>query len=86
MTIDDKGIIVRLLGFAAFQTDWPELSRAERVIGGALRSPGIRLTRTDGRRVVFWTFRPEPVLDALRTHGVVPAESERPPKIWFGTG
>lgn len=86
MTVDDDGIVVRVLGFAAFQTGWPELTRAERVIGGFIGSAGVRLTRTDGRRVVFWTSRPEPLLDALRTHGVTPAESQRPPKIWFGTG
>jgi hypothetical protein len=86
MTLDDDGIVVRVLGFAAFQTAWPALTRAERVIGGVLGSAGVRLTRMDGRRVVFWTFRPEPILDALRTHGFSPTESQRPPKIWFGTG
>jgi len=86
MTVDDDGIAVRVIGFAAFKTDWPALTRAERVVGGVVGSAGVRLTRTDGRRVVFWTFRPEPILDALRAHGVNPEESQRPPKIWFGTG
>jgi len=85
MTVDDDGIVVRVLGVAAFQTGWSSLTRAERV-GGVLGSAGVRLTRTDGRRVVFWTFRPEPILDALRTHGFTPADSQSPPKIWFGTG
>jgi len=86
MAVDDDGIVVRVLGFAAFRAGWLELSGAERVIGGFVGSAGVRLTRTDGRRVVFWTFRPEPLLDALRMHGVTPAESKRPPTIWFGTG
>jgi uncharacterized protein (AIM24 family) len=86
MTVDDDdGIVVRVLGFAAFQTGWQALTRAERVIGGFLGSAGVRLTRTDGRRVVFWTSRPEPILDALRAHGFTPEESQRPSKIWFGS-
>jgi hypothetical protein len=85
MTVDDDGIVVRVLGFAAFQTGWPTLARAERVIGGFLGSAGVRLTRTDGRRAVFWTSRPGPILDALRARGVAPLQSQTPPKIWFGT-
>jgi hypothetical protein len=32
MTVDDDGIVVRVLGLAAFQTGWQALIRAERVI------------------------------------------------------
>ena len=45
MTVDDEGIVVRVLGFAAFQTGWPALTRAERVVGGLFGSAGVRLTR-----------------------------------------
>ncbi len=82
MTVDDDGIVVRLIGLAVFQAQWPALTLVERVVGGFMATPGVRLVRADGRRVVFWTFRPEPVLDALRAHGVTLRESQSPPKIW----
>jgi hypothetical protein len=82
MTVDDDGIVIRLFGFRAFQAQWPALTLAERVVGGVMGTPGVRLVRVDGRRVVFWTFRPEPVFDALRAHGVRLQESQSPPKIW----
>ena len=86
MSVDDEGIVVRVLGFIAFRSEWPSLTQAEHVVGGLVRSHGVRLTRTDGQRIVFWTFHPEPILNAVRLHGVPAPESGTRPKIWFGTG
>jgi hypothetical protein len=82
MTIDDDGILIRVFGVKAFQTEWAALTHVERVVGGVLGTPGVRLIRADRRRVVFWTYRPQPIFDALREHGVTPQESRTPPTVW----
>ena len=82
MTVDDDGILIRVFGVKLFQTAWASLTHAERVVGGFMATPGVRLVRADGRRVVFWTYRPQPVFDALREHGVTPLESRTPPRVW----
>lgn len=81
MTVDDGGVVIRVLGFPAFDADWSALE-FERVVGGLLASPGIRLTRSDGLRVVFWSFRPGSVIAELRARGAVVRESQDPPRIW----
>jgi hypothetical protein len=86
LTLTDKGLTLRLVGLALVQFDWAELVSAERVVGGLMGSPGVRLTLMDGRRFVFWSFRPEAVLAALRDRRVQIIEPDgRPPKVWLGT-
>jgi hypothetical protein len=86
LTLTDKGLTLRLVGFALVQSDWAEVASAEHVVGGLMGSPGVRLTLMDGRRFVFWCFRPEAVLAALRDRKVQIIEPDgRPPKVLLGT-
>jgi hypothetical protein len=86
LTLTDKGLTLRLVGLALVRSDWAEVVSAERVVGGLMGSPGVRLTLMDGRRFVFWSFRPEPVLAALRDRRVQIIEPDgRPPKVWLGS-
>jgi hypothetical protein len=85
LTLTDKGLTLRLVGLALVQSDWAEVASAEHVVGGLMGSPGVRLTLMDGRRFVFWSFRPEAVLAALRDRSVQIIEPDgRPPKVWLG--
>lgn len=86
LTLTDKGLTLRLVGLALMQSDWAEVVSAERVVGGLMGSPGVRLTLVDGRRFVFWSFRPEAVLAALSDRKVQIIEPDgRPPNVWLGT-
>ncbi len=82
----DEGFTLRLVGLVLLRGDWAHVESAQRVIGGVLRSPGVRLTLADGRRVVFWSFQPDAVLAALRARGVLIIDpGGDPPKVWLGT-
>ncbi len=85
MTLTDDGLVIRTIGIVNARSIWPEVRKAERVVGGLLRSPGVRLTWADGSQMVFWSFNPEAVLSALKAHGVDVVSSDRPPKVWLQT-
>ena len=60
------------------------MANAQRVVGGLLGSPGLRIALRDGKQFVFWCFNPQPVLEALRRCGVLILDSgDKPPKVWF---
>ena len=82
LTLTDKGFTLRLVGLALVQSDWAQTVSAERVVGGLMGSPGVRLTLKDGRKFVFWSFRPESILAALRDRKVQIIDSDgHPPKV-----
>lgn len=85
LVLTDQGLTLRLFGFVHARSGWVGVAAAQRVVGGMLGSPGVRVVFTDGRRLVFWCFNPRRVLDAFRSHGVQVKESDsKPPKIWLG--
>ncbi len=86
LTFTDEGFTLRLTGLVFLRGDWAHIEGAQRVMGGLLRSPGIRLLLSDGRRVVFWSFQPDAVLAALRGRGVKIIDPDGPPpKVWLST-
>jgi len=86
LTFTDEGFTLRLVGVVLIRGDWTDLESAQRVTGGLLRSPGVRLSLADGRRVVFWSFQPNAVLEALRAQDVTIIDPDgTPPKVWLGT-
>jgi hypothetical protein len=86
LTFTDEGFTLRLTGLVFLRGDWAHIEGAQRVMGGLLRSPGIRLLLSDGRRVVFWSFQPDAVLAALRARGVKIIDPDGPPpKVWLST-
>ena len=85
-----EGVTVRLRrGFSWFpglkpvRYRWPEVDYVEQIRGGLGGSTGVRLVGHDGRRVVFWTWRPDHVLRALERFGVAVTTHKRPPRIWI---
>jgi hypothetical protein len=86
LTFTDNGFTLRFVGLVLIRGDWAYVESAQRVIGGLLRSPGVRLVLADGQRFVFWSFQPDAVIAALRARGVQIIDSNgRPPKIWLST-
>lgn len=50
---------------------WADVACAERVVGAIARSPGVRFRFRDKQApIIFWTFRPVAVLDAVEAHGI----------------
>lgn len=85
LVLTDEGMTLRLLGFVHTRSEWAGVAAVERVVGGMLASPGVRVLLTDGRRFVFWCFNPTRVLEAFRSHRVQVVESaNKPPKVWLG--
>ena len=72
-----------LPGLRPVRFRWSEVACAEEIRGWMGGSPGVRLLGHDGRRVVFWTWHPERVLEALERHGVPTRSQVRPPRIWI---
>jgi hypothetical protein len=72
LTLADSELVIRLFGVVNVRSDWGGVATAQRVVGGLTGSPGlgVRITLTNGLRVVFWTFRPARVLMALKARGV----------------
>ncbi len=86
MNLTDEELIIRTLGAVTRRSTWQAVARAERVVGGLLRSPGVRLTWVEGDQLVFWSFKPDAVLNALKARGVEIVDSAgKPPKVWLGT-
>ncbi|SRR5713101_9309131 len=86
LTLTDDGMKLRLLGFMHTRRDWSGVQSAQRVVGGLMGSPGVRITLADGQRIVFWTFSVYAVLAAFQDHGVSVIDTGgRPPKVWLGT-
>lgn len=86
LTPTDDHMTLRLLGFVHTRWGWPEVENVQRVIGGMMGSPGVRIVLVDGQRIVFWTFAPRAVLAAFEADGVTVINTEgRPPKVWLGT-
>jgi hypothetical protein len=86
LTFTDKGFTLRLMGLVLIRGDWAYVESAQRVTGGLLRSPGVRLVLADGQRFVFWSFQPDAVLTALRVRRVqIIDPNGRPPKVWLST-
>lgn len=86
LTLTDEGFTLRFIGLVHLRGDWAHIESAQRVVGGLLRSPGVRLVLADGRRVVFWSSQPDAVLNALRTRGVQITDPDGPPpKVWLST-
>ena len=86
LTVTDDNMTLRLFGLIHTRRDWATVQSAQRIVGGILGSPGVRITLADGRRIVFWTFSPEAVLAAFQAHGVSATDEQgRPPKVWLGT-
>jgi len=86
LTFTDDGFTLRLIGLVLIRGDWAYAESAQRVTGGLLRSPGVRLVLADGQRFVFWSFQPDAVLAALRARGVqIIDPGGPPPKVWLGT-
>ena len=84
LTLDAVGVTVRLFGFVRLRRGYSAVAKVERIVGGLLGSPGIRIETTDGDWLVFWTFNPKAVLEAFREHGVrAKASDVRPPKVWL---
>jgi hypothetical protein len=85
LTLSDDGLVIRLLGIVHARSKWGDVESAEGVVGGLMRSPGVRLRLAGRPPVVFWTFNKAAVLAALRSRGVAIIDpSGRPPKVWFG--
>jgi hypothetical protein len=86
LAVAEDGITLRLFGIVHTRSQWSEVVSAQRVIGGLLGSPGVRIALEGGRQFVFWHRDPQRVLDALSRLGVLVLEVEgRPPKVWFGS-
>ncbi len=84
LTLVDEGLTVRLFGFVYERREWSGVASAQRVIGGLLGSPGLRIALRDGKQFVFWCFDPQLILEALRKRGVLILDSgDKPPKVWF---
>src|SRR5216683_2370868 len=86
LSFADEGFTLRLMGVVLVRGDWAYVESAQRVVGGLLGSPGVRLVLADGQRFVFWSFQPDAVLAALRVLGVqIVDPNGRPPKVWLST-
>jgi len=86
LSFTGQGFTLRLMGLVLVRGDWAYVESAQRVIGGLLRSPGVRLVLADGQRFVFWTFQPDAVIAALRVRGVqIIDPNGLPPKVWLST-
>src|SRR6266851_6807842 len=86
LTLTDDGMTLRLFGLVHTRRDWSIVQSVQRVVGGMLGSPGVRIILADGRRIVFWTFSVDAVLAAFQGHGVPVVETGgHPPKAWLGT-
>ena len=86
LSFADEGFTLRLMGVVLVRGDWAYVESAQRVVGGLLGSPGVRLVLADGQRFVFWSFQPDAVLAALRVLGVqIIDPNGRPPKVWLST-
>ena len=70
LILTDKGLTLRLFGLVQLHSDLADVESAERVIGGLIGTPGLRLTLMDGRRFIFWCFHPDNALAALRDRDV----------------
>jgi len=68
LTMFDAGMNVSVLGFQYALVSWSEVVSAQRVVGGLLASPGVRVRLGSGQRFVFWSFHPKAVLE-LSGHG-----------------
>jgi hypothetical protein len=79
LALSDDGMTVRFVGRVFTRRDWSGVSSVERVVGGLMGIPGVRIRLVDGDEVVFWAFSAEPILAAFREHGVQVVESEGPP-------
>ena len=98
LTLSDDGMTVRFLGRFFMRRDWSGVASVERVVGGLMGTPGVRIRLVDDDQIVFWAFSPDPVLAAFRERGVQVVESEgQPPKArrgddlppwigWLGNG
>jgi hypothetical protein len=77
---------LRLFGFVYARCDWSEVRGAQRVVGGLLGSPGVRIALGDGKQFVFWSYNPQLVLDTLSDCGVsIVDPGGKPPKVWLGS-
>ena len=85
LTLDDKGVTIRLIGIVRARHPYSEVTQAERIVGGMLGSPGVRITFATGQRCVFWAFNPRRVLAAFRDRGVPVIDEGKPPRIGLGT-
>lgn len=81
LTLSDDGMTVRFMGRVFTRRDWSGVASVERVVGGLMGTPGVRIRLVDGDQIVFWAASSDPVLAAFRERGVHVDESEgRPPK------
>ena len=86
LTVAEEGMTLRLFGFVYARRDWSEVRSAQRVVGGLLGSPGVRIALRDGKQFVFWSFNPQLVLDTLSDRGVSTVDpGAKPPKVWLGS-
>lgn len=86
LVLTDESLTLRLFGFVHTHSAWADVATVERIVGGMLGSPGVRVVLTDGRRLVFWCSDPRRVLEAFSSRGVQVIDSGRkPPKVWLGT-
>jgi hypothetical protein len=84
LTLSDEGMTVRFMGRVFTRRDWSGVASVERVVGGLMGTPGVRIRLVDGDQIVFWAS-PDPVLAVFRERGVHVDESEgRPPKAHSG--
>lgn len=86
LELTDDGMTMRLFGMTHTRSDWSGVANAQRVVGGLLGSPGVRITLSSGKQLVFWAWHPQVVLDALGSRGVsILDPGKKPPKVWLGT-
>jgi len=86
LILADEGMTLRLFGFVYAHGDWSTVRSAQRVVGGLLGSPGVRIVLGDAKQFVFWSYHPQRVLDALSGRGVpIVDPGAKPPKVWLGS-
>jgi hypothetical protein len=86
LTLADSALTLRLFGFVYARREWSGVANGQRVVGGLLGTAGVRLSLSDGKQLVFWSFEPQVVLDALSRRGVPVLDvGPKPPKVWLGS-
>jgi hypothetical protein len=86
LSLADEGMTLWLFGFVYARGPWSTVRSAQRVVGGLLGSPGVRIVLEDTKQFVFWSYHPEQVLDALSGRGVpIVDPGGKPPKVWLGS-